>query len=156
MRILIAEDDTALAGFVRQGLQGEHYAVAESKNVRMVFEGSGDFFMTVEAGRRRLAGIVFRLLESVLSLAAVGSVVRTETTAASSSEISSGTLPERWIRVGWQGAAPRVEFSRPELGLLVAQAGWEHAGAQWERARTENRETVTDPAARGFDRQSGS
>src|SRR5271157_4621087 len=27
MRILIAEDDTALAGFVRQGLLGEHYAV---------------------------------------------------------------------------------------------------------------------------------
>src|SRR5208282_4570751 len=27
MRILIAEDDTAIAGFVRQGLLGEHYAV---------------------------------------------------------------------------------------------------------------------------------
>jgi DNA-binding response OmpR family regulator len=27
MRILIAEDDAALAGFVCQGLQGEHYAV---------------------------------------------------------------------------------------------------------------------------------
>ena len=27
MRILIAEDDAALASFVRQGLQGEHYAV---------------------------------------------------------------------------------------------------------------------------------
>ena len=27
MRILIAEDDAALAGFVRQGLQGEHYQV---------------------------------------------------------------------------------------------------------------------------------
>jgi two-component system copper resistance phosphate regulon response regulator CusR len=27
MRILIAEDDAALAGFLRQGLQGEHYAV---------------------------------------------------------------------------------------------------------------------------------
>jgi two-component system OmpR family response regulator len=27
MRILIAEDDAALAGFVRQGLHGEHYAV---------------------------------------------------------------------------------------------------------------------------------
>jgi len=27
MRILIAEDDAALAGFVRQGLQGEHFAV---------------------------------------------------------------------------------------------------------------------------------
>ncbi len=27
MRILIAEDDAALAGFIRQGLQGEHYTV---------------------------------------------------------------------------------------------------------------------------------
>ena len=27
MRILIAEDDAALAGFVRQGLQAEHYTV---------------------------------------------------------------------------------------------------------------------------------
>jgi DNA-binding response OmpR family regulator len=27
MRILIAEDDAALAGCIRQGLQGEHYAV---------------------------------------------------------------------------------------------------------------------------------
>ena len=27
MRILIAEDDVALAGFVRQGLQAEHYTV---------------------------------------------------------------------------------------------------------------------------------
>ena len=27
MRILIAEDDAALAGFLQQGLQGEHYAV---------------------------------------------------------------------------------------------------------------------------------
>ena len=27
MRILIVEDDAALAGFIRQGLQGEHYTV---------------------------------------------------------------------------------------------------------------------------------
>ena len=27
MRILIAEDDAALAGFVRKGLESEHYAV---------------------------------------------------------------------------------------------------------------------------------
>jgi DNA-binding response OmpR family regulator len=27
MRILIAEDDAALAGFVRKGLEAEHYAV---------------------------------------------------------------------------------------------------------------------------------
>jgi signal transduction histidine kinase len=120
--------------------------VAEAKNVRMVLEGSGDFFVTVEAGRRRLAGTVFRLLESVLSLAAGGSVVRTETSAASLETLSETlpeTLPQKWIRVGWQGAAPRVEFSRPELGLLVAQAGWEREGAKWERTQTGDRETVT-------------
>jgi DNA-binding response OmpR family regulator len=27
MRVLIAEDDTALANFVRKGLEAEHYAV---------------------------------------------------------------------------------------------------------------------------------
>src|ERR1700746_4016395 len=32
MRILIAEDDTALAGFVRKGLEAEHYAVDVSSD----------------------------------------------------------------------------------------------------------------------------
>jgi DNA-binding response OmpR family regulator len=32
MRILIAEDDTALAGFVRKGLEAEHYAVDVSND----------------------------------------------------------------------------------------------------------------------------
>ena len=32
MRILIAEDDSALATFVRKGLEAEHYAVNVSQN----------------------------------------------------------------------------------------------------------------------------
>jgi DNA-binding response OmpR family regulator len=32
MRILIVEDDTALAGFVRKGLEAEHYAVDVSSD----------------------------------------------------------------------------------------------------------------------------
>jgi DNA-binding response OmpR family regulator len=32
MRILIAEDDSALAGFVRKGLEAEHYAVDVSSD----------------------------------------------------------------------------------------------------------------------------
>jgi len=32
MHILIAEDDTALAGFVRKGLEAEHYAVDVSND----------------------------------------------------------------------------------------------------------------------------
>jgi hypothetical protein len=108
--------------------------VAAVKSVRMLSEGSEEFAATVRASRRRFAGTVFRLLESGLSLAARGSVMRVETSGASS---------EGWIRLGWQAAGPRSEFSRPELGLVVAQAGWEQAGAEWQRERTENRETVT-------------
>ena len=32
--------------------------------------------------------------------------------------------------------AARSPFSRPELGLLVAQAGWEAMGATWTSTRT--------------------
>lgn len=39
MRILIAEDDAALAGFVRQGLQAEHYTVDVAEGWRA---GAGD------------------------------------------------------------------------------------------------------------------
>jgi hypothetical protein len=108
--------------------------VAEAQGVRMMLEGSANFSAVVRAERRRLGGTAFRLLESALSLAAKGSVVRVETSSTSS---------ERWIRVGWHAAAPKSEFSRPELSLVVAQAGWEQAGAQWERTRTESQETVT-------------
>ena len=104
------------------------------QGVRMMIEGSANFSAVVRAVRRRLSGTVFQLLDSALSLAAKGSVVRVET---------SGTFSECWIRVGWHAAAPKSEFSRPELSLVVAQAGWEHAGAKWERTRTENQETVT-------------
>jgi DNA-binding response OmpR family regulator len=32
MRILVAEDDAALAGFIRKGLEAEHYAVDVSQD----------------------------------------------------------------------------------------------------------------------------
>jgi hypothetical protein len=108
--------------------------VAEAKAVRMLLEVAEDFSVVLKASRRTLAGTVFRTLESALSLAAKGSVLLVEASGASS---------EAWIRVGWDEAAPSAEFSRPELGFVVAQAGWEQAGAEWERVRTENRETVT-------------
>jgi two-component system, OmpR family, copper resistance phosphate regulon response regulator CusR len=43
MRILIAEDDTALAGFVRQGLQGEHYAVDVAEDGEQARSLGGEF-----------------------------------------------------------------------------------------------------------------
>jgi signal transduction histidine kinase len=98
------------------------------------FGAPGGSCLTVRAGRRRLATIVFRLLESALSLAARGSALRVET---------GGAAAVVWICIRWHAARPRGELSRPELGLLVAQAGLEGAGAKWVRERTENRETVT-------------
>jgi len=44
MRILIAEDDPALASFIRQGLEAEHYAVdvcsdgEQARNLALEFE----------------------------------------------------------------------------------------------------------------------
>jgi len=87
-------------------------------------------------GRRGLSGLLFRLLESAVSLADRGSVLRIET--GGPGEVSA----EAWIQIRWY-VRSGAEFSRSELGLLVAQAGWEHAGVKWERLRTENLETVT-------------
>jgi hypothetical protein len=113
----------------------------ELGNTRL--ENPGGSGLTVRAGRRRLATIVFRLLESALSLAARGSALRVETGEAAAAA---------WICIRWHAARPRGEFSRPELGLLVAQAGFERAGAEWVRERTENRETVTVRLTGGSER----
>ena len=108
--------------------------VAEAKSVLITLECSAASSLAAKTGRRRLAAAVFRLLESALSLAARGSALRVE---------MGGGLAEGWIRIRWHAARPRSEFSRAELGLLVAQAGWERAGAEWDRDRTESVETVT-------------
>jgi signal transduction histidine kinase len=117
-----------------QGVVGELEPVAEAKSVCMTLENRGASLVTVRAGQRRLATVVFRLLESVLSLAARGSALRIE---------MGGAPAVAWICIRWHAVRPRAEFSRPELGLLVAQAGLERAGAEWVRQRTENLETVT-------------
>jgi signal transduction histidine kinase len=107
---------------------------AETLGVRIAFDCSTDLSVVVSAARRRLAGMVFRLLESALSSAARGSTVRIE---------AAGGLPENRILIRWRAVSQISAFSRPELGLLVAQAEWEGAGAHWERERTENLEKVT-------------
>jgi signal transduction histidine kinase len=125
--------------------------VAAVKQVRIAFD-CADFVLPVKAGRRRLGTVVFRFVESALSLAGEGSALEIECGHAPD-EASRG---ESWIRMRWTAERPQGEFSRPELGLLVAQAGWERTGARWERGRTENRETVTVrlPGVRG-DRKPG-
>jgi signal transduction histidine kinase len=117
-----------------QEILDELAPVAEVKSVRVTLDCSAVSSLAVSACRRRLVSAVFRLLESALSLAARGSALRIET--------GVGT-DEVWIRIGWHAASPPIACSRPELGLLVAQAGFERGGAEWTRERAENRETVT-------------
>jgi hypothetical protein len=118
--------------------------VAEVKRVRVTLGCSAVSSLEVKAGRRRLGAVVFRFVESVLSLAEAGSALEIEAGDAPDEARTRKSLNgESWIRLRWRAGPPVSAFSRPELGLLVAQAGWERAGAQWERERTENLETVT-------------
>jgi hypothetical protein len=107
--------------------------VAEAKSVFITLDGAAAS-SPVRAGRPRLAAVVFRFLESALSLAARGSALRI---------VMDDEPGGVRLRVRWYAGRPPSAFSRPELGLLVAQAGLNRAGAEWERERTEKVETVT-------------
>jgi C4-dicarboxylate-specific signal transduction histidine kinase len=119
--------------------------VAESKGVGIQF--LGDAALSVEACRQRLAAAVFRLLESALSLAAEGSILRIAARAQHNTAD---------ITVSWNETAPAPEyspFSRPELGLLLAGAGWRRAGGEWLVQHLGKSHTVTArlPLAYGSD-----
>jgi hypothetical protein len=80
--------------------------------------------LPVKTGRRCLAALIFRFLESGLALTQKGSYL----------QIVVAPEPEQIrLAVSWnQGPAPEHSpFSRPELGLLIAQDGFERAGAKW-------------------------
>lgn len=137
-----ATDANAVLREVLEGLE----LVAEAKKVRILVESSAEFSLTLDLTRPRAMALLFRMIEAALTLAHWGSEVRIQTRGLKAGGAKSGpakaTGAEAWIGMRWQGAhAP--EFSRPELGLLVAQAAWEGMGARWERERVENSESVT-------------
>jgi signal transduction histidine kinase len=100
--------------------------VAEMNNVSIALDFPAASSSMVKAGGPQMAAVIFRLLDSVLSLAAPGSTLR----------IESGLEPNATcIRMRWQAEGPRSACSRPELGLLIAQARLQRSGAKWERAR---------------------
>ena len=108
--------------------------VAEAKSVELLLVSSAP--LPVEADRRQLATLIFRLLDSTLSL------------AREKSRLLIVTAPEPQrarIVVSWNpGPLPEHSpFSRQELGLLIAQAGWEQAGAEWSHTRAEMTHTCT-------------
>jgi hypothetical protein len=115
--------------------------VADAKGVRIEFDWTAAFSFSLNAGRRNLGTVVFRFVESALGLADAGGALRIEAGGVMNGDHTNED--EAWIRLRWRAASSRPACSRPELGLIVAQAGWERVGAQWERERIEDLETVT-------------
>jgi C4-dicarboxylate-specific signal transduction histidine kinase len=92
--------------------------------------------LVVRASRGLLAPLMFRFLESALSL------------ARENCDLQIMALPEgnnACLTVSWApGLRPEHSpFSRQELGLLVTQAGWERTGGEWEHVTSEKSETYT-------------
>jgi signal transduction histidine kinase len=114
-------------------IAGDLAPVAESKGVWVAFDGSSTSTsgLMVKAKRPRLAGLMFRLIESAVSLADWGTALRIEIDRG----LNPDTGPAR-IRIEWRTKkkSSRSAFSRSELGLLVVQAGLERLGAKWRRA----------------------
>jgi hypothetical protein len=86
--------------------------------------------LPVYASRHKLAGAVFRFLDSALSLTAPGGDLRIR----AHPESGQARLQVRWD-AGTE--ATKLDLSsRPELGLLLAEAGWKRLGGDWSRERS--------------------
>jgi hypothetical protein len=85
---------------------------------------------------------IFRTLDSTLAMAENGSVLRVEAGARRQQPEQKN---QNWFCIAWKPspAQARLPISRPELGLLVAQARLERMGVVWERETTENGEKLT-------------
>jgi signal transduction histidine kinase len=93
----------------------------------------------VRATRQRLYGVLFQSLEAAMSLAARGTELQI---VAAEWAGMTGARAEWSMGIMWQAEGAGSRHSRGELGLLVAQAGWERMGAEWRRERAEKQERV--------------
>jgi len=108
--------------------------VAQANGVQLSFMKNAE--LPVRSNRRILATFAFRLLESILSLTRRGSSLRV---AATPEQKRAG------LRISWNqaAAAEHSPFSRQELGLLIAQEGWERIGAECFQTQAGDSRTLT-------------
>ena len=119
--------------------------VAEAKGVLLAL--TCEMSLPVRGDRRHLVTFMFRLLESALSL------------TPACGELRVFATPKRGqacLSISWTPgpALKHSPFSPPELGLLIAQAGWENAGGQWHAQRTDDQQSCTIQMPLAFDGRS--
>lgn len=117
----------ALDALLRQ-VVGELQPVAGEKQGQILLHCN--LPLPVYASRHHLAGAVFRFLDSALSLTAAGGDLRIR------AHPESG---QARLQVRWDAGAETTGVdlsSRPELGLLLAEAGWKRLGGDWSRERS--------------------
>jgi hypothetical protein len=131
-----AKQETPTVACLRNLLRetaGELAPVAEARGVGMQVRADED--LPVRADRGQVRNLLFRTLESALSLCDRGS----ELTISGMTEHNSSRLSFSWKQSVQPEHSP---FSRPELGLLLAQAGWERLGANCMREQNGGMQTV--------------
>ena len=113
---------------------GQLRPMAESRGVGFRVT-SGDA-LSIEAGRNRIATVLLRTIGAACSLCRESTDL----------EIKAGAKDDSAaVTISWTpGPAPEFSpFSRPELGLVIAQAAWESSGGDWVELREESRHTCT-------------
>jgi len=108
--------------------------VAEAKGVRIRVVAHSP--LPVCADRTRLAALFFRVLDSAVGLTREATELKIE----AEPERGSARVALTWSRGDSPDHSP---FSRPELGLLVAQAQWEQARGSWTETRSGDHQTCT-------------
>jgi signal transduction histidine kinase len=113
--------------------------VAEARNVRVELEFARGRSCYLNVERAQLGIAMMQILDSALSLAARGTVLKIQLGMEENAE--AGTK-EILLRVQWRPDGARFAFSRPELGLLIAQVRLERWGS-WERNSADGMEALT-------------
>lgn len=135
------DGETFLLGALLRETADDLRPVAEQRKVRLLVVA--DVPLPVGTRRNRLASLMFRILDSALSLAREGS----ELCIAARLEHKQAIVAVSWN----PGPQPQYSpFSRPELGLLIAQAVWERWGGDWTSTETANTRTCTIRMPLGF------
>jgi hypothetical protein len=107
--------------------------VIEAKGMRVALDCAS---LPMNAGRRGLTSALFRAAESIISLAAPGSTL----------SITSSVDMDWVVQIGWgrcETALPPSEFSRPQLGLMLAQAALRRAGVDSSQRQADDLDLIT-------------